>query len=83
MTDNEDQKIFFHYTGEDIYDVVYALQKIHRGRAVVSRTPEGIVAHPSPVVEYERLSDVQDNERPSSKQSTLSIRVPDSGRARK
>ena len=81
MLNDNDQKTFYFYGGDDIVDVVMALQKAYRRRAVISRTPAGIVAHLSPDVEYERLSDDQEIERPSSRQLTLAIRVPGSGRA--
>jgi len=83
MLNDQEQKSFYFYGGDDIVDVVMALQKYYHGRVVVSRTPAGIVAHLSPDVEYERLSDAQEIERPSAKQSALSIRVPDSEKARK
>ena len=45
MINDNEPKTFFNYYGEDIMDVVCALQRIYEGRAVVSRTPGGIVSH--------------------------------------
>lgn len=40
-----DPKLFYVYNGEFMLDVVIILQRMYRNTAVVSRTPEGIVAH--------------------------------------
>jgi hypothetical protein len=49
MLDNEGTHLF--YSGgvprEHMLDVVIRLQKIYRGRVLISRTPGGIVAHKS------------------------------------
>lgn len=80
MLNEQDQKTFYFYGADDILDIVMALQKAYRGRAVVSRTPGGIVAHVSPGVKYVLQQDDSGNEQPSSRQQALSIRVPASGK---
>jgi len=46
MIKDKEKRTFFPYSGEYMVDAVVILQHKFRGTALVSRTPEGIVAHP-------------------------------------
>ena len=83
MLTDKSPKMFFPYMGENIVDIVDALQRDYRGDAVISRTPTGIVAHISPAARFDGQRDVSDEMLFWSMPPIRVASAPLSGKARK